>query len=575
MSRPGMLENGTVIGADFRVVRPLGEGGMGAVYVVEQLSTGSQRALKVMHEHLVRDDKLRGRFVQEARIGARIRSDHVVQVIAAGIQEESGAPWLVMELLDGRDLASHVKAHGPLSVGDAREVCAQLCHALAAAHQVGVVHRDLKPENVFLAESRREGTPFTVKVLDFGIAKLLSEALPSTTTAAIGTPLWMAPEQSDINATIGAGTDVWALGLMVFWMLTGRFYWRAANAQEPSTMALMREVIFEPLPSAGARAAELGVAERLPPGFEDWFARCVIREPLLRYRDAGEARPALLALLGGEAIPAAAQGAHDPSGPTAGSGSGPLPRPLIAITPPGPAPQVDIVTAPTQLMTGPAAEPSRTGPAVSESLPPPEVEIPRRKIATAWLLGGLAAVVVVAAAGLASRRGGTEKAKQAQCEKGMARACAELAHEQENLRTGRAMERALQHYERACELGHWPSCSRLGALLQTGEGVTRDDARAAKAYDKACTGGEASACRTLATMHLSGEGVGKSASQAAVLLVRACDLGLAEGCTKAGEMFRDGVGAVPDPDRARELFARGCFGRDKRACDEQRRLEAK
>src|SRR5438552_3872775 len=109
------LELGTVFATDFRVVSPLSEGGMGTVYVVDQISTGAQRALKLMHPQMVADERLRRRFEQEARISARIESDHVVHVVAAGVDGASGTPWLAMELLTGADLAAHVAKTGPVA----------------------------------------------------------------------------------------------------------------------------------------------------------------------------------------------------------------------------------------------------------------------------------------------------------------------------------------------------------------------------------------------------------------------------------------------------------------------------
>ncbi len=292
MQGPVFLAPGTLFAGDFRVIRPLGQGGMGAVYVVEQVSTGKQRALKLMLPQLGADPELRRRFEQEARIGARIASDHVVEVQAAGIDVATEAPYLVMELLEGEDLAARVERRGALSVEELRAVFAELCHAVAAAHAAGIVHRDLKPENVFLAASRRAGgAAFTVKVLDFGIAKLASAATAGRATRAMGSPMWMAPEQTEDGA-VTPSADVWALGLIAFHLLTGRYFWKAAGAD--ATMAqLFREIVLEPIPPAEARAADLGCADRLPRGFGEWFARCVTRDVGQRFTDAGAAWAAL------------------------------------------------------------------------------------------------------------------------------------------------------------------------------------------------------------------------------------------------------------------------------------------
>jgi formylglycine-generating enzyme required for sulfatase activity/tRNA A-37 threonylcarbamoyl transferase component Bud32 len=291
---PGIvaLQAGAVFAKDFRVVRKLSEGGMGAVYVVEQISTGRERALKLMHPELTQDASLRAKFVQEARIGARVKSDHVVEVVAAGIDEETGTPYLAMELLEGEDLESRLERGAPSSE-EAYAILEQLCHAVAAAHASGIVHRDLKPENVFLRRSHSAGGSATVKVLDFGIAKVVEEARTSNNTGGLGSPFWMAPEQTERRATITPATDVWAIGLIAFDLFVGKPFWRSANDGASSLTAFMRELVLEPIPPASRRAAEIGAAERLPPQFDAWFAKCVTREPGERFQDAGHAWQAL------------------------------------------------------------------------------------------------------------------------------------------------------------------------------------------------------------------------------------------------------------------------------------------
>ncbi len=285
------LVPGTVLGERYRIVRPLSAGGMGAVYVVEHITTKKERALKVMRPELLDDAKLRERFAQEAQIGARIESEHVVEVIDAGVDAERSMPWLAMELLIGETLGHLAHRQGALGAGFVRDVLEQLSHAVAAAHDEGVVHRDLKPDNVFLAGRKGVGAPFTVKVLDFGIAKLVSEA-HTRFTAALGTPLYMSPEQMSPGSAIGAPTDVWAVGLIAFQLLSGKVYWRAAHAQESTAMMLVNEVTSLVLDAASVRADALG-ARALPEGFDAWFARAVARDPGDRWGHAREAWNAL------------------------------------------------------------------------------------------------------------------------------------------------------------------------------------------------------------------------------------------------------------------------------------------
>jgi serine/threonine protein kinase len=301
------LAPGIVFAREYQIVRKLAEGGMGVVYVALQLGTMKQRALKVMRPAIVKDPRNRERFLLEARAGASLQTDHVVDVIGAGIDEATGAPWLAMELLEGETLAEAVEKRGPIPMRDARECLDQLRHALAAAHAAGLVHRDLKPENLFLATPRRADARFTLKVLDFGIAKTLDGVTAAETKTAAGSPLWMTPEQANAQP-VSTATDVWPLGLIAFWMLTGRYYWESPYGSASTLVALLTEILVTPMEAPSARASRSGAASRLPFGFDEWFARCVVREPAQRFRDGGEALRALLDVL--DRHLASAQGAE-------------------------------------------------------------------------------------------------------------------------------------------------------------------------------------------------------------------------------------------------------------------------
>jgi serine/threonine-protein kinase len=257
--------------------------------------------LKLMRPELVSSPRTRERFEQEARIASQVQSDHVVEVVAAGVDAESGAPWLAMELLEGETLEARVARTGPLPPAEVLEIARQLGHALGAAHAVGLVHRDIKPENIYLAAPRHQGVPFTLKVLDFGIAKLGEDVRASGgATGAVGSPLWMAPEQTS-SAGVKPATDVWAMGLVMFYVLTGHSYWRTAHVEGGSITALLREIVMDPLEAASVRGQLLGVSTRIPPGFDTWFARAVAREPSERFADAAAALAALVPVLSGAA----------------------------------------------------------------------------------------------------------------------------------------------------------------------------------------------------------------------------------------------------------------------------------
>jgi tRNA A-37 threonylcarbamoyl transferase component Bud32 len=417
MSTLVQLEPGTIFARDYRIVRPLAEGGMGAVYLVEQVSTGKERALKLMHPNLVRDPALRARFAQEARIASRIESDHIVEVVAAGVDEAQGMPWLAMEFLRGRTLADLVEQQGPRPAAEAVEIVRQLCHALGAAHRAGFVHRDIKPENVFLAETRREDARYMVKVLDFGIAKVVQDARAATATQAMGSPFWMAPEQTEAQGRIGAPTDVWAVGLVAFYLLTGKCYWTAGNVEGAPMQALLREMLFEPLVPASARAAQLGVAGHVPEGFDAWFARCVDRDLAARFPDAGACGQALTVALSqrGGAVPptvampmvAVPMAPVDAAGVPSGLSSPVAPTGLAA---PAPPPAGATAVAVPRTMVAAALPGSLPGGAVlgadpgGASRPAPVAAPGRRK--GPLVVGGLVALFAVgaSAAYLATRK---------------------------------------------------------------------------------------------------------------------------------------------------------------------------
>lgn len=219
------LDAGALIGREvagrYRIIEQIGEGGMGAVYRARQLGIDRDVALKIIRPELARDPGLQARFKREARSASRIQSIRVVTLFDYG-QSDDGLMFMAMELLDGESVAERIERDGPLDPVEAVRVTAEVARALEAAHELDVIHRDLKPDNVFL--SRKEEL---VKVLDFGIAKMLGEERrdesgPVTAVGAIiGTPMYMSPEAA-AGRGVGPATDLYSLGVMLFEMLTGR-----------------------------------------------------------------------------------------------------------------------------------------------------------------------------------------------------------------------------------------------------------------------------------------------------------------------------------------------------------------
>lgn len=381
-----MLQVGEIFGEEYLVERPLSQGGMGAVYVALQQSTQKRRALKLMHPRLVTNDRARERFLQEARVGALIESDHVVEVVGAGISAE-GVPWLAMELLAGETLGEWVKRDRNLGLATTSEVFSQLGHALAAAHRQGIVHRDLKPDNIFVAESRQPGLPFVVKVLDFGVAKILDDDRRTRPTNAVGSPLWMAPEQTRASV-ITPAADVWALGVIAFYLLAGKPFWRSTQLEQ-----LLHEVLFAPVPRASIRARELQCDHLVPAAFDPFFAKTIERDPAARFPDGQAAVDAFLTFA-----------RQSPALPQASSRSAPLAATNASVDGPPPSRPSSRPLSSSPISTPPPAVPPIYPNSVSEQASPPNIsfEVAAQRRKRIWLFTGvLLSAIGVLAAGLA------------------------------------------------------------------------------------------------------------------------------------------------------------------------------
>jgi eukaryotic-like serine/threonine-protein kinase len=291
--RPGMLAPGTVFHDRYRVERCLKCGGMGAVSEITDLNTERRRALKTMLPDSVSDPGLRARFKHEATITAQVESEHLVEIFDAGIDAATGMPFIVMELLKGEDLGELLAHTTRLAPAEVMVLLHQASGALDRTHALGIVHRDLKPENLFVTR-RDDGTP-RLRILDFGIAKLLTHSTRWRTTGVIGTPLYMSPEQALGEPGIGPPTDLYALGHIAFTLLVGEAFWEQA-ARALSAVVLLGKVSQGATETATERAADYGVT--LPPGFDAWFAKATARVPRDRFETASELVEALAQVLG-------------------------------------------------------------------------------------------------------------------------------------------------------------------------------------------------------------------------------------------------------------------------------------
>jgi serine/threonine-protein kinase len=302
-SRP--LE-GTVLGR-YRLVRWLGEGGMGAVYEATHQELGKRAAVKTLHERLAAAPEARQRFLREGKAAARIRHTNVADVYDVGLDGEH--PYLVMELLEGEDLGRWLARRGALPVQECADLLVPVVAAVAAAHDLGIVHRDLKPENIFLTRERGGLTP---KVLDFGISKLGDADAPSALTgtgALLGTPHYMSPEQARGDKQIDARSDQYALGVILYQCVTGR-----RPLQGVPLYSLIQRTVHGDFPPP----RQLHPA--LPSAFEALILQAMARQPDRRFASTRALGQALLAFASGaqrSAYGAELGGAPPPSPPLA------------------------------------------------------------------------------------------------------------------------------------------------------------------------------------------------------------------------------------------------------------------
>ncbi|WP_437759114.1 serine/threonine-protein kinase [Sorangium sp. So ce1389] len=285
MSAP--VAEGQILSGKYRVERILGQGGMGVVVAALHEQLHQRVAIKLLHPGA--NAEMVERFVREARAAVRLKSEHVARVLDVGTLE-TGAPFMVMEYLEGSDLQQTLRERGPLELEEAVGYVLEACEAIAEAHAAGIIHRDLKPANLFLARGA-DGSGM-VKVLDFGISKALAEPsaaggepeLGLTKTAMVlGSPLYMAPEQMRSARTVDTRADIWSLGAILYQLLTARVPFDATSLSE---LILMINTEAPPSPSMFRRD--------LPPGLEAAILRCLEKDVAKRFRSVAELAGAIV-----------------------------------------------------------------------------------------------------------------------------------------------------------------------------------------------------------------------------------------------------------------------------------------
>jgi serine/threonine-protein kinase len=344
---------GRVIGGNYKIEAMLGKGGMGAVYRARQLSLDRQVAIKVLLAPLAMEGEMIERFQREARSASNIGHPSIVQVIDLGYLDE-GPPFIAMELLEGEDLRSKLYREGALPPSQAIPLILQVCDGLQAAHDKGIVHRDLKPDNLFLVY--RQGKVPTVKLLDFGLSKIKSADRKLTNTGALlGTPNYMSPEQVKAERAVDSRTDVYAIGAILYEMLSGRPAYDGANVQS-ILVSIMTE---DP-------ATPRSIRPDMPEDLEAVILKAMARDPAQRYQTMNE--------LG---VDLARVGARIG-----------VPQSQLTLFSTPSTPAAPSYETPTQLASGPVATPPYT---------PPPVSVPASSVAQKKKSGGIFKFFIVGA----------------------------------------------------------------------------------------------------------------------------------------------------------------------------------
>src|SRR5215510_6275537 len=284
------LQPGQIVDGKYRIVRLLGEGGMGAVYEGENVRIHRRVAIKVLHPGTAANTDAVQRFEREAQAAGRIGSDHIVEVIDLGNLPE-GDRFMVMEFLDGENLSQRIQARGRLSPQEATSVMLQLLEGLGAAHGAGIIHRDLKPDNVYLVRSKRGQADF-VKILDFGISKFnklnKDSGMSMTRTGAVmGTPYYMSPEQAKGSKEMDHRSDLYSSAVILYESITGKVPFDAETFNE----LIFKIALDTPVPPERHSPG-------LDPGFASIMQKAMAREANDRFQSAPDFAGALQAWLG-------------------------------------------------------------------------------------------------------------------------------------------------------------------------------------------------------------------------------------------------------------------------------------
>jgi serine/threonine-protein kinase len=276
-----------ILGGEYLILEKIGTGGMGSVYKASQPAMKRMVAIKILHPKLANRKDLTSRFRREARAMSQLTHPNTVKVFVYGELEEDGSLYIVMEMLEGKNLNQAVRKDGPIPTDRAIPILIQVCGALQEAHELGIVHRDLKPENIFL--SKQGGIADFPKVLDFGLAKVTERQMQPGSIIltqegmVFGTPEFMSPEQAQ-GKTLDARSDIYSLAVILYEVLTGKLPFTAK-----SPMEYIQKHVTEPIIPLSERVPE----RRFPKDLDEVLARALSKKPEQRYQTAAEFAEAL------------------------------------------------------------------------------------------------------------------------------------------------------------------------------------------------------------------------------------------------------------------------------------------
>jgi serine/threonine protein kinase/TPR repeat protein len=613
------FEPGDVIDGKYKITKLLGRGGMGLVVAATQPGLDTLVALKVLLPELRDKPEVAARFAREARAADRLRSEHVARVYAVSTTP-AGTPFIVMEHLDGDDLAVVLKARGRLELAEAVEYLLQACEAIAEAHGHGIVHRDLKPGNLFLITAVG-GLP-SVKVLDFGISKASfpDDVVTTDTSAFFGSPLYMSPEQLVRPKAVDARSDVWALGIILYELLAGctpftgdtvpavcaailggKFAKLSTHRADipPELDALVSEALA---PSQESRLPSVeAFAKKLAPFGKDGARRSYERIARLA---GGATHPTLpraqmeVALLGETANPFSSSLAplSKTDHSVLGAPAGKTENDVAKVDAPPPATKKASAArvpallglagltiagavfgfsrlhpdspATTASSSTPGSEAIPSASAVMAAAPSASAESPTAAGSAPSAPAPIVLADPIAAPKVAAAKAGDECAKgathacEAACAAHAPGRCEALA---KALAKGNGapkdITRAEKLYQAECDTGAGSACNSLGALFAIGTEVTKDNAQAITLYKRGCDLDNRAACVNLGAMHFEGTGVPKNPVLGVTFFSRACPTsGPVEpnGCLNLSIAYAQGLGVPKDPSQAVSYAKQAC-----------------